>query len=178
MSPTKTPSLTVRARVLEAIVRYPGIHVRGLERQMQESAPLIQYHLKRLHADGYVENREQGGYVRYYPTPKAKTARIAPADQPLLGILREEVPLHIALLLLDHGPLTHGDIVQRVGVAKSTLSYHLAKMAEAGLIDRVPGATTIRLTDRDRIYALLLAHKPTPDLLDAFAELWDDLYSP
>lgn len=168
---------TVRKRILDAVTRYPGIHVRGLERQIRESAPLVQYHLKRLVADGYVESHEQGGYHRYYPTPKVNAAtRPAPEDQPLLGMLREEVPLHIALLLLDHGPLTHGDLVARLGLAKSTVSYQLAKMAEAGLLVRDPGETRIRLADRDRIYRLLLAHQPTPDLLDAFADLWGDLY--
>lgn len=165
----------VRQRVYDAIARYPGLHLRGLERQVGVSAPLVQYHVRRLEEAGFVESREQGGYVRFYPTPKARSGRLSLADQALVGLLREQVPLHIVLLLLDEGPLTHGELVERVGVAKSTLSYHLAKLAEAGIVERGEGPA-VRLCDRDRVYRLLLAHAPTPDLLDAFAKLWDDLY--
>lgn len=174
MTPAGKPA--IRKQVHAAVRQYPGIHVRGLERQLGISAPLAQYHLKKLLADGWLEAREQGGYTRYYLTSKGDQVRTAEEDAPLLGMLREEVPLHIALLLLDHGPQPHNAIVQRTGLAKSTISYQLAKMAEAGLIDRVSGTTGIRLVERDRVYRLLLAHEPTPDLIETFADLWGDLY--
>jgi predicted transcriptional regulator len=166
----------VRSAVYAAVRRYPGIHVRGLERHVGVSAPLAQYHLKHLLAEGFVEAHEQHGYTRYYPTKKGKAARVTKRDLALVGLLREEAPLHIALVLLDEGPLTHGDLVARLDIAKSTVSYHLAKLAEANVVEREPGSTRIRLADRERIYALLLAYDPTPDLLDSFHELWDDLY--
>lgn len=167
---------SVRLLVHEAVQRYPGIHVRGLERALKISAPLAQYHLKRLEEEGFVQAHEQGGYLRYYPTDKAKKIKVSKPDLPLVGLLREEVPLHVALILLDHGPQTHAQLVERLAMAKSTVSYHLAKLAEVGVIEREPGTTKVRLRDPDRIHALLLAYKPTPDLLDAFAELWGDLY--
>lgn len=166
----------VRKRVYDAVRRYPGIHVRGMERNLGISAALAQYHLRKLEEAGYVEAHEQSGYTRYYPTAKGESAQVTDADQPVIGLLREEVPLHIALLLLDHGPLTHTELVERLGVAKSTTSYHLAKLAQLGIVERAPESTSIRLADRERIYRLLLAYTPTPDLLDAFAELWEDLY--
>lgn len=166
-----------RARIYDAVRRYPGIHIRGIERETGLSAQLVLYHLKRLTDDAFVELNEQGGYTRYYPTSKGKSAAVTPADMPLIGLMREEVPLHIALLLLDNGAMTHGDLVVATGVAKSTLSYHLAKLAEAGVVEREGGGSTkLRLVDRDRIYRLLLTYRPTEDLLDAFSTLWRDLY--
>lgn len=167
---------TVRKRVYDAVRRYPGIHLREIERQTKVSAPLAQYHLRKLADEAFVEAREQGGYTRFYPTEKGKSARVVEADLPALALLREEVPLHIALLLLDLGPLAHGDLTEKAGVAKSTLSYHLAKLAEAGLVERAPGTAAVRLVDRERVYRLLLAYNPTPDLTDRFASLWEDLY--
>lgn len=166
----------IRSAVHAAVRRYPGIHVRGLERHVGASAPLVQYHLKHLLAEGFVEAHEQHGYTRYYPTAKSKSAKVTKRDLALVGLLREEVPLHVVLLLLDEGPLTHGDLVARLDVAKSTASYHLAKLAEAGMVEREPRSTRLRLAQRERIYALLLAYDPTPDLIDAFHKLWDDLY--
>lgn len=165
----------MRRRVYDAVRRYPGIHVRGIERELDTSAALAQYHLRKLAEDGYVEAHEQGGYARYYPTDKGKSASVMPEDMPLVGLLREEVPLHVTLLLLDR-PMTHTELVDQTGVAKSTMSYHLAKLAEAGIVERIPREATLRLVDRERIYRLLLAYRPTPSLLDAFADLWRDLY--
>jgi predicted transcriptional regulator len=164
----------IRKQVYEAVRRYPGIHLRALERNLGVSAPLAQYHLKHLSKAGWVEGRDQGGYTRYWPT--AKEARVRDADQAILGMLREEVPLHVALLLLDFGPMTHGALVERLGMAKSSVSYHLAKLAQANIVEREPKTARIRLTDPERITALLLAYNPTPDMLDSFADLWGDLY--
>ena len=167
---------TIRRSVYDAVRRYPGIHVRGLERTLGVSAQLANYHLKKLVEEGFVEAHEQGGYSRYYPTSKGKGAKVTPRDLPLVGLLREEVPLHVVLVLLDHGPQTHAELVERIGGAKSTMSYHLAKLAELGVVERVPGSPRLRLAERDRIYRLLLTYNPTPDLRDAFAALWEDLY--
>lgn len=166
----------VRKRVYDAVRRYPGIHVRGIERNLGISAALAQYHVKKLEEAGYVEGKEQTGYTRYYPTSKGKSARVTDEDQPIVGVLREQVPLHIVLLLLDHDALTHTELVERVGVAKSTVSYHLAKLAELSIVERARGSPALRLAQRDRIYRLLLAYNPTPDLRDVFADLWGDLY--
>ncbi|HEX2021997.1 MAG TPA: ArsR family transcriptional regulator, partial [Candidatus Thermoplasmatota archaeon] len=158
----------------DAVRRYPGLHLRGLERQVGVSAALAQYHLRRLEEAGFIESREQGGYVRFFA--REETApRLTDADLEIVGLLREEVPLHVVLLLLDHGPLAHAEIVEKAGVAKSTVSYHLAKLAVAGVVDRAEGGR-VTLVDRDRIYRLLLAYDPTPDMRDAFADLWEDLY--
>ncbi|HET6405835.1 MAG TPA: ArsR family transcriptional regulator [Candidatus Thermoplasmatota archaeon] len=165
----------VRQRVYDAVRRYPGIHLREIERQIGVSAPLAQYHLRKLAEEGFVEVHEQGGYARHYPTDKGKSASVTPRDLPIVGLLREEVPLHIALLLLDRGAMTHAELVEALGVAKSTVSYHLAKLAEADVVERA-GDAKLRLKDRERVYRLLLAYRPTPTLVDAFADLWEDLY--
>src|ERR1051325_1662095 len=169
--PAEREAPETRKRVYEAVRKYPGIHLRNLERQLGMSAPLVQYHLKRLLEEGFVQVNEQGGYARYSPTSKGKSARVTKRDVPILGLLREEAPLHVALLLLDHGPKTHAEIVEATGIGKSTLSYHLAKLAPARIVERVPNSPKLRLADRDRIYRLLLAYNPTPDLIETFHAL-------
>lgn len=165
-----------RKLVYDVVRRYPGIHLRGIERQIDVSAALAQYHLRKLAEDGFVEVHEQGGYTRYYPTRKGKSAAVTPQDLPILGLLREEPALRIVLVLLDQGPLTHTRLVERTGMGKSTLSYHLAKLAAAGIVERVPRQPALRLADRDRVYGLLLTYSPTPDLLETLSDLWRDLY--
>lgn len=177
--PSKDDSPTgMRKRVYDAVRRYPGIHLRGIEKYLKTSSALANYHIKKLVEDGYAESREQGGYLRFYPTSKGKSAAVTERDMPVIGLLREETPLHIALLLLDQGPLSHAEIHAQIESAKSTLSYHLAKLADAEVVEREPGSQRLRIKDRDRIYRLLMTYDPTPDLTSAFAGLWDDLYGP
>lgn len=169
-----TAGAAVRQTIHAAVTKFPGIHLRELERITGESAALISYHMEKLVAEGFAAVREHGGYTRFFPTTKGKATRLKPEDQVWVGMLREQVPLHIVLVLLDDGPLPHGAIVEKVGVAKSTLSYHLAKLAQAHIVVRE--GRSIRLADRERTYRLLLTYTPTPSLLDAFADLWESLY--
>lgn len=172
----KAAPASVRQRVYDAVRRFPGIHLRELERQIGESAALCQYHLGKLVEEDFVDTNEQGGYLRFFPTAKGKAASVTPRDRASLGLLRENVPLHIVLVLLDEGPLPHSEIVAKVGVAKSTTSYHLRKLADGGLVEREPGSKRLRLADRERTYRLLLTYRPTPTLIEAFANLWQGLY--
>lgn len=164
----------VRQRVHDAVRRYPGIHLREIERQTGISAPLAQYHLRKLVDEREVESREQGSYLRFYPSTKGR--RLPERDRGVVGLLREEVPLHVVLLLLDKGPMTHTQLVEGLGVAKSTVSYHLHKLAEAGVVERRSKDTRIHLSDRERVYRLVDVNPPTPDLIDRFGRLWEDLY--
>lgn len=172
----KAPAASVRQRVYDAVRRFPGIHLRELERQIGESAALCHYHVEKLIEEGFVDADEQGGYLRFFPTAKGKAASVTARDRVWLGLLRENVPLHIVLVLLDEGPLAHSEIVGKVGVAKSTTSYHLGKLADGGIVEREPGSKKLRLVDRERTYRLLLTYRPTPTLIEAFADLWQGLY--
>lgn len=54
-----------------------------------------------------------------------------------LAALAQETRLAIFRLLVEAGPegLCAGDIGARLGVAPATLSFHLAQLANAGLVD-------------------------------------------
>jgi ArsR family transcriptional regulator len=56
---------------------------------------------------------------------------------PALGALAQETRLAIFRLLVEHGRegLPAGQIAERLGVPAATLSFHLAQLAHAGLVD-------------------------------------------
>ena len=66
-----------------------------------------------------------------------------------LGALAQETRLELFRLLVQHGPdgLRAGDIAERLGVAPSSLSFHLQQLVFAGLI-------TQRRLGRQIIYAV------------------------
>lgn len=168
--------MTTADDVLACIRRYPGIHLRGLERELGLASPLVHYHAKQLEREGRIVSAAVGGYTRYWPSDLAEGM---PAEERgTLALLREEVALHVVLLLLERGPLPQADLVQALGLAKSTVSYHVEKMVQRGLLERrgVEAGTVVALRDAKRVRRLLRAHEPTADLLRRFRDLWMDFY--
>ena len=87
-----------------------------------------------------------------FPATDAELVRI-------YGALGEPTRLRIVRLLGAHEGLTCGEITERLGVTCSTLSHHLALLADAGLL-------AMRKDGRYRIYSLRreLLHAVAPRL--------------
>lgn len=168
------PEGEVRRRVYQLVLRYAGIHLRGVEQQLGISSALASYHLHELEAAGWLRSYDMEGYTRWFPGPRSRTSAPTREERRLLGLLRGESVLEITLLLLERGPLAHGAIVEATGFAKSTVSYHLDKMEGAGLVVRREEA--VDLADRQLVEELLLRFQPTPDLRERFRALWEDFY--
>jgi predicted transcriptional regulator len=174
MADGEVPSGVVRRRVYRHVLQYPGIHLRGVEHQLGISSALASYHLHELEKGGWLRSYEMQGYTRWFPGRRSREATLTRRERRMLGLLREEAALQVTLLLLERGEMTHGQLVEELGLAKSTVSYHLAKMERAGLVRRREEAVT--LADVDLAESLLLRFEPTPDLLGRFRRLWEDLY--
>lgn len=170
------PSGAVRRRVYRHVLQYPGVHLRGIEQQLGVSAALASYHLHSLEKDRWVRSYDMEGYTRWFPGPRSEEKALGRRERRLLGLLREEAALQVALLLLDRGPLTHAQLVEELGLAKSTVSYHLSKMERMGLVKR-RGDDAVALADAEFTEGLLMRFEPTPDLLSRFRALWDDFYA-
>ena len=168
--------MKARAQVLQAVRRYPGIHVREIERRLGLPSRLAAYHLEQLQADGEVQCMHEPGFARYFPSlGKPKWTR---REMQFLGLMRHSVALRITVLLLSEGGLPQGQLAKRLDLAKASASYHLALLEKAGL-------TQVRRDGRKRIYSLvdpahvrgLLANfTPIPEDLDTFTSIWNDLF--
>lgn len=166
------PGLDVemRRRILTLIIRYPGLHLREIQRRVASSVHLVEHHLNVLERLALVVSQEERGYRRFFPA-QGKRAPLDARDRVWLGLLRQSVPLGIALHLLDKETALHGELAAIVPVTKSTLSYHLKGMEQASLITRDP-TKAIRLADPQRVLGILRAYHPTPDLIASWGDMW------
>lgn len=169
-----------RDRITDAVRRFPGIHLRGLERESGISSSLITYHLKELLAEGLVRDEDVHGYSRYFPGPRSEGPHLLREDRILLGALREKVPLELTLHLLERGPQKHKDLAELLGLSKGTVSYHLKKLVELGIVEKTSRGEQkgFALKDPERVRDLINRFHPTPEVVDEFAALWDDFYGP
>jgi predicted transcriptional regulator len=168
------PAGAVRRRVYRLVLQYPGVHLRGVEQQLGISSALASYHLRELEKGQWLRSYEMEGYLRWFPGPRSREAALTRRERRLLGLLREEAALQITLLLLERGALRPAELVGLLGLAKSTVSYHVAKMERAGLVRR--RSDEVLLADAELAETLLLRFEPTPDLIARFRRLWEDLY--
>lgn len=166
--------LESRRRAYELVAATPGLHLRELARQLDQDVRTVEYHLRQLEKHGLVTPTDEGGFRRYFPrTADGRKAEVVDArDKPTLGLLRKPVPLYVALFLLAQDGATHGELARDAGVSPSTLSYHLDRMERATVLGRRDSVYVLR--EPERVARLLYAHRPTPDLIDRFLDLWED----
>ncbi|MES2154968.1 MAG: winged helix-turn-helix transcriptional regulator [bacterium] len=161
--------------LIALIGAYPGLHLRELARQGGLSEALAGYHVRRMLDAGVVEAHMDGNHLRLFATA-GKGLR--DEDRRVLAMMRQRLPLAIILHLLEVRSATHGTMAERLGIAKSTLSYHVAKLTEAGIIVQDGDGRTLRLRDAAHVAVLGQRWRPPSALVDSFAASWSGLYRP
>lgn len=165
----------VRRRIFHIVQEYPGLHIREIQRHAQVEYPLCDYHLRQLEKHRLVTSLEEGGYKRYFPAAGFAERPLTENEKRIVASLRRKVPLRVVLTLLD-GPVRHAELASKIGVSKSTTSYHLRQLETVGIVSLDPVTKGYRLVDPAAIGLLLHSVKPHRSGLDAFADAWLDLY--
>ena len=165
-----------RARIADAIAEAPGIHFSELVRRLDLAPGQVQYHVKRLRRQGDVEEERLYGRTHYYPPDVDEWERGA------IALLRRETARDVVAYLLAEGPSSPATVAAGVGVARSTLEWHVGRLEERGLVEKERderNRVTLVATRPEATIRLLAAVEPTlPDrLVDRFARLVDSLLS-
>ncbi len=172
--------LDARRRVYECVQRFPGLHLRELARELTIDPNHAKYHLRHLETHGLVSSRKEDGYWRFWPRekhPLGTQEKVSAPDKAVLSLLRRAAPLNIVVLLLDLGSATLGELEKRVGMAYSTLYYHLGKLEKVGLVEseKVGRERLYRLKDAAHVADLLVSYRPPDSLIQGFLEAWEQL---
>jgi predicted transcriptional regulator len=163
-----------RARILAAVEDDPGIHFRGLARALDVAPGQVQYHLRELRRTDAVVPEAHRGRTHYYPPT------YDPWERRAIAVLRRETARDVVAYLLEHGPSAPASVTSGVGVARSTLEWHLETLVEADLVEkrRGDGNRVTLVTGRPEETAALLA-TVAPSLagrlVDRFERLVDAL---
>lgn len=175
--PAKDEGVEMRTRIFDLVHRYPGLHLREIQRRAATSAALVEYHLNLLEKWGLVKSTREHGRRRFFPARSPRIA-LSKEDQRVISLLRQRIPLGIVLSLLEGEQATHGELAASLGVHKSTMTYNLQKLTEAGVVlpAQADVGRTLMLQDREQVLALLRAYEPSPDLIGAYAQLWGNLF--
>ncbi len=165
-------SLEKRRKIYHFILKYPGLHIRELSRDLNISFSTLNHHLNYLKKQGLLLAKSDGRYTRYYVTGK-----VGSTDKKLLNLMRHTVPRNIILLLLIY-PLRNFSQIEIVRFAKTwkkhwtkigfhlnkhptTISYHLDKLLKMNIIESYSSGNEIRckLKDIVVIYSFLITYE-------------------
>jgi predicted transcriptional regulator len=169
--------LDTRRRIYDIIRKHPGVHMRELERLTGYSVALVKYHLGQLEKYDFVSSMEEGGYRRYFL--KERDLRLTVAQKRKLGVMRREIPLRIVLFLIRNPHSKHKDIHEKLGLAPSTISFHLKKLITEGIVihQKEVEPKGYFVDDARTVVRLLITYRPLFDkLADAFTDLWVEIY--
>src|SRR5437764_14524825 len=84
----------------------------------------------------------------------------------ILGCARNKVSIQIVVFILEHDLCSFGEILEHIRKAPSTLSWHLKRLSDAGIISVIYG-------QEFQLYKVL-NNKPTIELLHKYRESFED----
>lgn len=165
---------TTRDSIAGHVREHPGVHFNELVRGTEFAPGQVQYHLRRLIGTETVRSEELYGRTHYYPPTFSEWERGA------LALVRRETARDVIGYLLEHGPTDPATVADDIGVARSTLEWHLDHLVEQSVVTKERDSrnrVTLVLARPDETTALLAAVSPSlPDrFLDRFTRLVDDL---
>lgn len=164
--------LASRRTLFQRIADSPGTHFRALLADSEYAKGTVQYHLRWLADEDLVEVAEDGQYTRYYPA-----AEFDETDKDLLNALRRTHSRRILAHLLEHGPLSTTELSDRLEKAKSTVSWHLSELEDAGLIskERAGRSVVYEVEASDRLRNLYTVYRGsfTDRVVDRILGIWD-----
>lgn len=169
--------LQVRQRIVACVLENPGLHLRALAERLALPVSTMEYHSYQLVKTGHLATRETGGFKAFYPA-KGMDRR----DKDVLYLVRQDGPRRVCAHLLLNPGATPKDLKAATGLSGPTLTFHLKKLAAAGLLHEEPDGRTKRLTllEEERVANVLVTYRRSflDDAVDRFATTWIDLHPP
>ncbi len=161
-----------RDAVRDHVESHPGVYFNELTRELGIATGQAQYHLRRLLDSGALDSESLRGRTHYFPTG------YEPWEQRTIALLRRETAREIIVRTLDSGTVAASDLPTDLGVARSTVAWHVSTLVDADVAEKTydkDGRSHIRLARPEETRRLLDVVSPSlpAKLLDRFTRLVD-----
>jgi predicted transcriptional regulator len=168
----KSLELEKRRELYSLICTSPGLHFREIQRRTESGTGQLDYHLEYLKKVGLIFSEKKGEYLRFY----AKT-EITPEEKRILELLYQKNVRRILLHILENESCNHDGLVKNLDISPSTISWHLNKIIDAGVVDKVVDRRTSIYTvrDPDLVMKVLIQYRESfmDSVVDRFIEMWE-----
>lgn len=143
-----------RMALLAYIEGNPGIRYRELLRLTGLVNGVLTYHLTALEKANVIKIERQPRVTRYYPIS------ITEEDSNILKYMRHEPARQVLLFILDHDRCTFNEIVAHSGKAPSTVSSHLKRLKDGGIVSvRFGEYQLYNVNEKSTVYEVLAKYQ-------------------
>lgn len=145
-------ALPTRRQIFEHIRDTPGVHLRRICRDLDMGVGNVEHHLHQLEKHDLIVSHKADKRKTFYVA-----GQVAPEDRPWIHVLRRKRPRRIVAGLLEHPEANTAELARSIGIERSTVSYHLNRLRERGLVERiVVGREHLyQVTDEARVRRIL-----------------------
>jgi predicted transcriptional regulator len=148
--------LETRKEIFEYVQANPGAHFSQLKRDLDMETGLVQHHLSTLEDYDVLTSEDHQGKRRLFVAEE-----LAEEERAILSSLRYETTRHILLFLLEESTARNGAIAEELGVSPPTVSWHISRLVENGIVSEVEDGRTTYYTvaDEDLTMQLLVRYQ-------------------
>jgi predicted transcriptional regulator len=120
----------IQCKLMKHINTQPGIRYRELLRLSGLSNGVLTYHIANLEKSGRIiaDRSINNKITRYYPN------NIPIEETDIIGHIRNNAARQIILFILEHDSCTFNEIIEYTKKAPSTISWHLKRLRDSGII--------------------------------------------
>ena len=123
-----------------------------------------QYCCNRLENTALVRSRRLGLYKTYYPA-----SILGERHEYILAILQQKTPRIIVLYLIENSGASQKDIAQHTGLAAASISWHMSRLIEFGIVYSSKKGKFVKYYIRGDIADLVILLK------SYYPSIWDKL---
>lgn len=148
--------LETRKNIFEYVEMNPGVHFSRAKRDLDMETGLLQHHLDTLEEYDVLMSEDHQGKRRLFVAEE-----LSDEEREILSSLRYETTRHILLFLIQEETARNGSIAEELCVAPATVSWHLSRLVEEGIISKVRDGRTTRytVTDEELTMQLLVRYQ-------------------
>ena len=159
--------------LMKQIEQTPGIRYRELLRLTGLVNGVLTYHLAALERANVIKVNRESRMTRYYPVS------VSDQESAILKFIRHEPIRQILLFILEHDMCTFNEIVDHTQKAPSTVSSHLKRLREAGVVLIRHGEyhQLYRVAERDLVAEMLSKYTTSfvDKVVDNYSEMLEEL---
>lgn len=166
--------LSTRQKIYGLIAKNPGLHLSTIASQLNMSPALANYHLLQMEKGAQIRSvKGVGGYYKRFYVIDSEVGML---EENLLALLRQKIPLVIVILLWKHPNMQHKELLGELSISKSTLTYHLDKLIEYGIVEQHHfGEEKGYVLKNEQEAIWIIRRYKLNRALDRFKDLWSDL---
>lgn len=122
-----------RAQVYNMVQAEPGMHFNDLLQRLSFGQSSLNYHLRVLEKNNFVTRVKDGRYARFFDR---QNGHYSQGRKEAVSTLRNGTTAAIAEHVIRNPGVAQKDLSGQFGIAPSTVSWHIQRLASHGLVDK------------------------------------------